>query len=160
VEAFAQIAKDFPDWKVELYGLAKYKDYNEEINSFIKAHGLENQVCLAGYAKDMEALYRSADIQAFPSACEGFSLAIADAMSIGLPHIGFKDAHSVNEIIVDGHNGFLADDVDDFAQKLRKLIEDKNLCIEFGKNAHEDMKAYAPEVIMQQWNELFKKITA
>lgn len=159
VEAFAQIAKEFPDWKVEIYGLAKYKDYNEEINSFIKAHDLENQVCLAGYAKDMEALYRSADIHAFPSACEGFSLAIADAMALGLPHIGFKDAHSVNEIIVDGHNGFLADDVNDFADKLRRLMEDKNLRVQFGKNAHEDMKAYAPEVIMQQWNELFEKIT-
>jgi len=159
VEAFAQIAKDFPDWKVELYGLAKYKDYNEEINNYIRDHGLEKQVCLAGYAKDMEALYRTADIQAFPSACEGFSLAIADAMAIGLPHIGFKDAHSVNEIIVDGHNGFLADNVDDFANKLRRLMEDKNLRIQFGKNAYEDMKAYAPEVIMQQWNELFKEIT-
>ena len=82
-------------------------------------------------------------------------MAIADAMALGLPHIGFKDAHSVNEVIVDGHNGFLADDVADFALKLRRLMEDKELRIKFGLQAHEDMKAYAPEVIMAQWRELF-----
>lgn len=158
VEAFQKIAKDFSDWKVEIWGLAKYEDYNKEILNFIKEHHLENQVCLAGYAKDMEALYRSCDIHAFPSSCEGFSLAIADAMALGLPHIGFKDAHSVNEIIVDGHNGFLADDVEDFAKKLRQLMEDKELRIKFGRQAYEDMKAYAPEVIMKQWSELFQDI--
>ena len=159
IEAFAQIAKDFPDWKVEIWGTAKYEDYNQEIANFIKEHQLENQVSLAGYTMDIEGLYRSADIHAFPSNCEGFSLAIADAMSIGLPHIGFDYAHSVNEIIIDGHNGFLAKDVDDFADKLKKLMSDKELRIKFGKNAHEDMKAYAPEIILDQWDELFKQIT-
>ncbi len=159
IEAFAKIAKDFPDWKVEIWGTAKYEDYNQEIANFIKEHQLENQVSLAGYTMDIEGLYRSADIHAFPSVCEGFSLAIADAMSIGLPHIGFDYAHSVNEIIIDGHNGFLAKDVDDFADKLKKLMSDKELRIKFGKNAHEDMKAYAPEIILDQWDELFKQIT-
>ena len=155
IEAFSLIAKDFQDWKVEIWGLAKFKDYNAELDNLIKKYHLENQVSLPGYADDVEALYRSADIHAFPSACEGFSLAIADAMALGLPHIGFKDAHSVNEVIVDGHNGFLADDVADFALKLRRLMEDKELRIKFGLQAHEDMKAYAPEVIMAQWRELF-----
>lgn len=158
IEAFAKIAKDFPDWKVEIWGAAKYKDYNEELNKLIKDNSLENQVSLAGYTMDVEALYRSADIHAFPSNCEGFSLAIADAMAIGLPHIGFKSAHSINEIIVDGHNGFLADDIDDFANKLKQLMNDKELRIKFGKNAREDMKAYAPEVLLGQWDNLFNQI--
>ena len=159
IEAFAKIAKEFPDWKVEIWGSAKYKDYNKELADFIKAHDIEKQVSLAGYTMDIEALYRSADIHAFPSNCEGFSLAIADAMAMGLPHIGFRNAYSINEIIVDGHNGFLADDVDDFANKLKQLMKDKNLRIKFGKNAHEDMKAYAPDVLLDQWDDLFMQIT-
>ena len=158
VEAFAKIAKDFPDWKVEIWGMRKYPAYENEINTFIAKHYLEKQVALMGYSTDVEGLYRSADIHAFPSSCEGFSLAIADAMSIGLPHIGFKDAHSVNEIIVDGHNGFLAEDVDDFAKKLQILMEDKDLRIKFGANAHKDMAAYAPEILMDEWENLLKQI--
>ncbi len=160
VEAFAKIAAGFPDWKVEIWGIRKYPDYEKEIEDFITAHNLQGQVALMGYTQDIEGLYRSADIHAFPSSCEGFSLAIADAMAMGLPHIGFKDAHSVNEIIIDGHNGFLAEDVDDFAQKLKMLMEDKDLRIKFGQNAREDMKAYAPEILMKQWDNLFKELTA
>lgn len=159
VEAFAKIAKDFPDWKVEIWGLAKFENYNKEINSFIKKYNLEDQVCLAGYSKDMEALYRTADIQAFPSRSEGFSLAIADAMAIGLPHVAFDYAISVNEVVKDNHNGFLAKDVDDFADKLKILISDKNKRIEFGKNASQDMREYAPDVLLDRWDELFYRIT-
>ena len=158
VEAFAKIAKDFPDWKVEIWGMSKYPAYEREIKSLIEQNNLGQQVALMGYSTDVEGLYRSADIHAFPSSCEGFSLAIADAMSIGLPHIGFKDAHSVNEIIVDGHNGFLAEDVDDFAKKLQILMEDKDLRIKFGANAHKDMAAYAPEILMDEWENLLKQI--
>lgn len=158
VEAFAKIAKDFPDWKVEIWGMSKYPAYEREIKSLIEQNNLGHQVALMGYSTDVEGLYRSADIHAFPSSCEGFSLAIADAMSIGLPHIGFKDAHSVNEIIVDGHNGFLAEDVDDFAKKLQILMEDKDLRIKFGANAHKDMAAYAPEILMDEWENLLKQI--
>ena len=160
VEAFAKIAKDFPDWKVEIWGTAKYEDYNREINDFIKKHNLENQVSLAGYTMDIEALYRSADIHAFPSNCEGFSLAIADAMAMGLPHIAFDYAISVNEVVKDNHNGFLAKNVDDFANKLKILMTDKNLRIKFGNNAREDMKEYAPEVLINQWDALFNEIIA
>lgn len=160
VEAFSQIASEFPDWSVEIYGIRKYPEYDKEINDYISAHHLEKQVRLMDYTKDVENVYKSADVHAFPSKCEGFSLAIADAMAIGLPHIGFKEAHSVNEIIVDGHNGFLAEDVDDFAQKLKTLMSDKSLRIKFGHNAREDMKAYAPEIIMSQWEETIKNAIA
>jgi glycosyltransferase involved in cell wall biosynthesis len=159
VEAFAKIAKEFPDWKVEIWGLAKFEDYNNEINNFIKKHGMNGQVYLAGYSKDMEALYRTADIQTFPSCSEGFSLAIADAMAIGLPHVAFDYAFSVNEIVIDNHNGFLAKDVDDFADKLKKLMINKDLRIDFGKNANKDMREYAPTVLLDKWDDLFNKIT-
>ncbi|MDD4556919.1 MAG: glycosyltransferase [Alphaproteobacteria bacterium] len=159
VEAFAQIAKDFPDWTVEIWGLQKYPAYDAEILQLIKDNGLEKQVFLKGYTKDVIALYREADIHAFPSIAEGFSLAIADGMAIGLPTLGFKEALSVNEVIVDGHNGFLADDVDDFAQKLKRLMQDKNLRKEFGANAIADMKNYSPEIIIGKWEELFKQVT-
>ncbi len=159
VEAFAKISKDFPDWTVEIWGLQKYPAYDAEILQMIKDNGLEKQVFLKGYTKDVIALYREADIHAFPSIAEGFSLAIADGMAIGLPTLGFKEALSVNEVIIDGHNGFLADDVDDFAQKLKLLMSDKALRKEFGANAIADMKNYGPEIIIDKWEALFKQVT-
>ena len=157
VEAFAQIAKEFPDWQVEIYGLRKYPEYDKEINDFINANNLENQVFLMGYAKNVTEIYKNADIQGFPSACEGFSLAIADGMAMGLPHIGFQDAHSINELIVNNHNGYLVKDINEFAQRLKELMSNKELRIRLGANARKDIKAYAPQIIIDEWNKLLKE---
>ena len=69
VEAFAKIAAEFPDWKVEIWGMRKYPEYEKEINDFIRAHNLTGQVTLMGYTEDVEGLYRRADIHAF-SECQ------------------------------------------------------------------------------------------
>ena len=81
-------------------------------------------------------------------------------MAIGLPTLGFADALSVNEVIVDGHNGFLAKNLDDFAEKLKQLMSDKELRIRMGQNAIADMKAYAPEVIIGKWEKLFDTVVS
>ncbi len=158
VEAFNKIAKEFPDWTVEIYGLRKYPEYDKEITDYIENNNLNNQVFLKGYSNDLPTTYKSADIHAFPSNGEGFSLAIADAMAYGLPHVGFKHAPSVNEVIIDGVNGFLADDVDDFALKLKTLMKDKDLRLKMGANARENMKNYAPNVIIDKWEKLINEV--
>ena len=52
-------------------------------------------------------------------------------------------------------NGYNADDVDDFANKLKTLMLDKELRIKMGKNAREDMKNYSPKIIIDKWEKLF-----
>ena len=157
VEAFAKIAKEFPDWKVEIYGLQKYPEYDKEILDFVKNNGLEKQVFLMGYAKNILDVYKSADINAFTSAQEGFGLTLADGLALGIPAVGFDYASAVNELIINNYNGFLVSDTNDFANKIKILITDKELRIRMGKNAHKSMKEYAPENIISQWNELLKE---
>ena len=60
----------------------------------------------------------NASVCAFPSKYEGFPLALTEAMSAGLPCVGFKSCTGVNGLIVDGENGFLVEDgICDFAKK-------------------------------------------
>ncbi len=158
IEAFGRIAKDFPDWKVDIWGLRKYPQYEAEMMDIAKKYGIENQVKICGYSNNTLEVYQNADIHAFPTAHEGFGLAIADGQATGLPTIGFSYAPAVNELVKDGRNGFLAKDIDDFANKLAILMKDKNLRIEFGRNAVEDTKKYAPENIIAQWTDLLKKV--
>lgn len=159
VESFAKIAKEFPDWKVEIYGLRKYPEYDKEINDFISANNLKNQVFLMGYSNNVIDVYKTADINAFTSAQEGFGLTLADGLSLGIPAIGFDYATAVNELIINDYNGFLAKDVDDFAQKLKTLITDKNLRIKMGKNAHKSMMKYSPEIIIEKWTSILEEVT-
>lgn len=154
VEAFGKLFKEFPDWHLEFWGMRKYPAYERELMELAAKYGAENNVHIKGYHPRIQEVYRQADIHAFPSAHEGFSLALADGMACGLPSLGFADAPSVNELIVDGHNGFLAKDAGDFTEKLRRLMRDKDLRAVFGKNAAEDMEAYAPEKVIELWRRL------
>lgn len=154
VEAFGRLIKDFPDWQLEFWGMRKYPAYERELMDLAAKFGAENNVFIKGYHPKIQEVYRSADIHAFPSAHEGFSLALADGMACGLPSLGFVDAPSVNELIVDGHNGFLASDLDDFTQKLRLLMSDVDLRKKLGANAVSDMADYAPEKVIEQWRRL------
>lgn len=102
---------------------------------------------------------RYSDIFVLPSESEGFSLALTEAMSVGLPVVGYKNCSSVNELIVNGKNGFLCEDgIDDLAEKLSVLMQNKNLRVRFGVNSHEMMKEYAPKKIWDKWENLINTI--
>lgn len=154
VEAFSRIAKDFPDWIVEFWGLHKYPEYDAAIMAIAKHHHIENQVFIRGYTTNITEIYQNADIHAFPSKYEGFGLGLADGQALGLPSIGFSDTPAVNELIKDGHNGFLAANIEDFARKMADLMRSKDLRIKFGQNAVEDVKEYSPEAVIAKWNRL------
>ena len=159
IEAFNKIAKQFPAWQVELWGAEDGKLFYKKLEMMIKEYGLETKVFLQGSTNDVPNVLRQGDIFAFPSAYEGFGLSLAEAMSIGLPAVGYKSCSAVNELIVDGKNGFLCEDgVEDFANKLAALMSDKQLRCDMGKSAHEMMKEYAPEKIWDQWEMLMSKV--
>lgn len=154
VEAFARVADRHPEWTLDLWGLEKHPAYRQELLALIEARGLTGRAFVRGYTRDIEAQYRQADINAFPSKREGFGLGLADGMAMGLPSIGFRDAPSVNQLIRDGVNGFLVADLDEFAARLDQLMSDQALRIRFGAQAAADMARYAPATITAQWDRL------
>lgn len=163
IKAFNKIYKDFPsDWCIEIIGGTKtesQKDYKKKIIEYIKEHNLEGRVNLLGEIKNVSEKLQEADIFAFPSAFEGMPLALTEAMAAGLPVIGYKSCPSVNELIVDGVNGFLCEDgIDDFAEKLKILMQDAVLRKKMGQNARESMKQFAPEKIWDEWEDLINKV--
>ncbi len=96
-----------------------------------------------------------ADIFAFPSAYEGFPLALTEAMSVGLPSVGFRNADGVNELIHHNVNGILCNDgVENFARGLSILMDSRELRKKLGNKAKEDMKQYKPNRIWDTWEKL------
>jgi glycosyltransferase involved in cell wall biosynthesis len=160
IQAFGRLAKNYPDWKVEIYGPPSKQKYHRQLKDMIVALGLVGRVELMGRTNNPLDVLRTADIFAFPSNYpEGFPLALTEAMAVGLPCVGLKTTPSVNELIVDGVNGLLADNTpEDFAEKLKILMDDQNLRAKMGRAGHEMMKQYAPEKIWDQWEELIETV--
>ena len=158
IDAFANANKEFPEWNLELWGLAKSKKYLNELKTQVKNLNLEDKVFFKGFSNDINSVYKNADIIAFPSKEEGFGLGLAEAMSHGLPAIGFKSAPSINKLIINDKNGFLASNNFDFEQKLKKLIQEKDTRIRLGSKAVDDMKKYNSKIILKKWIDLIKNI--
>lgn len=156
VKAFASLAADFPDWNLELWGDNQtYFSYVNSINQFVKQNQLENRVFMRGTTDHVEDVYQKADIFAFPSAYEGFGLALVEAMSAGLPAVAFKECTSVNELIKNGETGFLVEDgVKPLTKKLACLMRNKELRMQFGQNAHIEAEKFAPVHVWDAWENL------
>lgn len=163
IKAFNLLDKrKYKKWTLELVGGTAEKSqesYKSKIINYIKNNNLSNRVKLLGEIKNVSEKLQEADIFAFPSAFEGMPLALTEAMAAGLPAIGYKSCPSVNELIVDGVNGFLCEDgIDDFAEKLKILMQDAVLRKKMGQNARESMKQFAPEKIWDEWEDLINKV--
>lgn len=160
IESFAKIARKYPQWKVELWGEEQNSNqYTMYLTSLIIKYHLESQVFLRGNAKNVIDIYKKADIFAFPSASEGFPLAMTEAMSAGLAVIAFQSCPAVNELIQSGRNGLLVKDgVKALSEGLEYLMTNREKRLAFGKQAQQDMKKYAAKEIWDQWENLMIEV--
>ena len=163
VEAFAKVAGAYPNWRVALWGGGNDSgaSYAEELKEQIRKNHLESQVFLKGEITHIIDEYTKADIFCFPSAYEGFPLAMTEAMSAGLPVVGFKSCTAVADLIDNGKNGILTDDgADALARGLTFLMDSKEKREEIGEQARASMKDYAPEKIWNMWEQLLNEVVS
>ncbi len=161
VEAFAKLAKDFPAWRVELWGDTYDKPYVATVKALIKKYRLEGRILLCGTTKDLAPVWEKTDIFAFPSHHEGFGIALVEAMGAGIPAVGYRACSAVNELIEDGRTGLLVSDgADALAEGLRKLMSDAALRKTYGAAAKEAAKAYGEETVWTEWEDLLAAVVS
>lgn len=150
IDCFASLSNKYPKWELHFWGVGNDFDF---LSHKIRQLNLQNKVFLNGFTNDPLSKLKDSDIFIFPSKYEGFGLALTEAMAAGLPSIGFESCSGVNELIEHGKNGFLAKDEIEMVNFLEKLIQDNELRKEIGQNAHHSVKKYAPQIIINQWND-------
>ena len=156
IKAFAPLAEKYPQWDIDIWG-EDISEYQKELTALIKHHHLENRVFLKGVTHNIGDVYNNADIFAFPSKYEGFGQALGEAMSAGLPAIGFASCSAVNELIKDEVTGLLVEDGEDaFSHGLEILMKDKKKRIQMGQNASKWAKLYSAEKIYDKWEQVIK----
>lgn len=162
IEAFAQVAPAYPSWHLALCGSEQESHrYTDALKKLIQSHHLEGRVSFEGDVADVLSVYRRASIFGFPSAYEGFPLAMTEAMSAGLPVVAYESCPAVNELVKHGSNGFLVKDgVKPYAEALEKLMKDAALREKLGRQGREDMKDYEETKIYDRWERLLEEVKA
>ena len=161
LESFIEIRDKFPDWTLEFWGEKHlYKDYTRHLENIIHEYNLENRIHLYGISNNIEQKLTNASIFVLPSISEAFSLALTEAMSVGLPIIGTKNCTFINSIIKNGYNGILCNDtVKDMSNALELLMSDELKRLHLGTNARIDVRRFDAESVSQQWEDLICKLT-
>lgn len=157
LEIWEKVSKNFPDWKLEIYGKSADSNY-EELN---QKKNLRN-VFFNPPVSDIQQKYVEASVFVLPSRSEGFGMVIIEAMACGLPVVSFDCPHGPGDIVTDGKDGFLIENgnTDQFAEKLALLMKDIELRKKFGTEAKITAQNYRPETIVAVWDQLFKTLTS
>ena len=160
IEAFSLLKDRYPDWNCEWWGEYHVEpELTYRIQCLIEKYDLKGRFLLKGTTNDIDSKLRTSSIFAFPSSYEGQSLALLEAMSMGLSVIGCIDCPSVNSMIKNGENGLLTQPTAEaYAEGLAKLMEDQNLRSQFGTKAREYVAAYSPESVWKQWSDFIYSI--
>lgn len=159
LDAFARLAPDFPQWRLDIWGDGEERS---RLLGDIERLGLQGRACLHGLTATPEQQYAGADVFCIPSRHEGFPLVVIEAMSHGLPVAGFAGCAAVGGIIKPGETGLLAPEMtaQSLAGCLRPLMENANLRLRMGEHAREAAMAYDPERVFDAWESLLAESAA
>lgn len=155
IEVWAKLAKDFPEWQVKVLGDGMLR---EDLGLKVEGLGLRDSFLMPGGVKDVNAELEASDILCLTSEYEGFGIVLIEAMLKHVPVMAFEYV-GVHDIIEDGVDGYVVPfgDVDEYARKLRKLMESEALRREFSDRAMVSVKKFDKERVMQKWVDLFNE---
>lgn len=158
IQAFSMVAHQAPNWKLRIIGNGEEQPL---LKSLVEKLGVTNRVIFQGTVKDVSHYYVTSHLFCLSSRWEGFPNALGEAMAHGLPAVGYSDCDGVNQLIINGETGLLAEgngNISSLAEQLLCLMLDDYRRSVMGKRAIEVMKSYRPEDIYDRWENLFKKV--
>ena len=117
--------------------------------------GLENQVKVFPPVRDIEQRYLEADFLLHSAYSEPFGMVFIEVMALGLPVVCHKT--ETDDIVINGKNGWVAEDEDDYTQKILQLIEHPEFLHSFSENAVETSKRFHLKEIMHRWQVLLSQ---
>lgn len=156
IAAWAIIVQKYPDWQLEIWGEGRLRN---RLQQQIDALHLSSVVHLKGVSHSMGEVYFRSSFFVMSSLYEGFPLVLVEAMNCGLPCVSF-DISGANSIIDNGKNGFLVpdNDINALVEACIKLIENKVLLEDMGKQAYLSSARFSKPKVMQKWLDLFRKL--
>jgi GalNAc-alpha-(1->4)-GalNAc-alpha-(1->3)-diNAcBac-PP-undecaprenol alpha-1,4-N-acetyl-D-galactosaminyltransferase len=157
IEAFARLAKDFPDWGLTILGEGTERP---RLEALIARHELSTRVSLPGAAPAPFPLLRAADLFVLSSLTEGFGNALVEALACGLPVVATDCWDGPQDIMRDGVEGLIVpgDDTAALAAGMRRMMADDSLRRACAARAEESARRFALDRVMLSWEAALRGI--
>ncbi|MBC2149907.1 glycosyltransferase [Listeria innocua] len=162
VKAVVAAKKQFPEVTLSIYGEGGCSTSLQQLISKLNA---ENYIFLKGH-QEMTHEYKKYGGYITASYSEGFGLTLLEAISYGIPIVGFHVPYGNTEFVQEGINGFLVKKTDSEEKNIFNLTAGlvKMLYPHFDLTqaiAYNQEKAakYTVENIGKRWDQLFSDIT-
>jgi glycosyltransferase involved in cell wall biosynthesis len=157
--AWGLIARDFPDWKVVIYGVGPQM---KVLKAEAERLGVVDSFLLEGHRGNLGEEYARMSIFCHPAHFEGFGLSAAEALALGMPVVAFADCPGVSEFVVDGVNGLMVDrkgGAEALAAGLRRLMEDDDLRRRLGEAGPASVAGFTQARYAERWVEVIEELT-
>ncbi len=148
IAAMPKILENYNDAKLIIAGKGGMLD---ELKAQVESMGIANKVYFTGYldAKQVQKMYKCADVAVFPSTYEPFGIVALEAMLAGVPTV-VSDVGGLNEIVEHGVTGMksYAGNSNSIADSILALLYDHALATTVSKNAKAKVKE------LYSWNKI------
>jgi glycosyltransferase involved in cell wall biosynthesis len=132
---FNAVIKEFPKASFHVLGNNNNDYWNKEAKKILSPDALERTTYYGAITNEQIFEYlQKAHVVLFPSYGENFSIALLETMSIGKVSIVSK-IPAFEEIIVDGFNGYISDDVESYKDIVFQIFNKKHDIELISKNA-------------------------
>ena len=151
IEAFAIIAKDFPNYILEIYGDGSEKNHLKEL---IALRHLEDKIFLKGFCSDIHNAILKASLFVSSSNYEGISNSMLEAMALGIPAICTDcPAGGARMVIENEVNGMLVPvgNVEVMSETMKYLLANKNLHKKISEKSAKIRESLDVDVISGKW---------
>ncbi|PEC84382.1 hypothetical protein COK00_16370 [Bacillus cereus] len=155
IPAFANVIKKHPDWKLKIFGSGVEEEVLREKIFEEKAY---NNIFLMQKTNNIIDEMRNSSIYALSSRYESFGMVIIEAMSVGVPCVGFA-CTGPREVITHKEDGILVEEgnLEELANSLMMLIESEELRKEYGRMARKNVEKYTFNVVGGKWDRILEE---
>jgi glycosyltransferase involved in cell wall biosynthesis len=159
IAAFARLARNSTS-RLILVGQGPLRG---EVESLLRAEGLEDRVRFLGVRRDVSELMSGADGYVLSSAWEGMPVVLLEAAAVGLPVVATR-VGGVAEVVEDGVSGSLVPPGDPAALALAMgkiealTTEARGAMGACGRALVEER--YSTAIVMQKWERLYSGLLA
>ncbi len=161
VRAVKQVHNQIPGITLDIYGYpdGTHKEL-DKLNELISELDLQEIVTLKGYQADLSHVYDEAELLLVSSRYEGFCLAILEAMSHGVPTVGFRAPYGTNYLIQNDQNGYILDfdDIDGMAERTKEILDNSLLLERLSKGAYARAADFDKDAVWNQWENALKLV--